>query len=144
MMDWLYDLQRCIHDDVTRQITAVAQTRDLATVLPVLALGVVFGAIHAVTPGHSRQRGDRSRLHRWARAVSFDPVRDVPCAFAWRARSGANVCLLDGALAWGLRWQLLQPPRQFRVMVFLAYRLGSGRTPSWQAAALKALAAWRW
>jgi len=53
-MDSIYELPRVIHDAVNNQISTIAETRSWTALLPVLPLGIVFGAIHALTPGHSK------------------------------------------------------------------------------------------
>jgi len=54
MMQILFDLQRGIHDAVNGLIGGFAETRDWRSFLIVLPLGIVFGAVHALTPGHSK------------------------------------------------------------------------------------------
>ncbi len=54
MTGLLADLQGAIHAAVTDQIAAVAHTRDWTALFAVLGLGIVFGAVHALTPGHSK------------------------------------------------------------------------------------------
>ena len=53
-MDSFYELQRAIHEAVNAQISTISETRNRTALLPVLALGIVFGALHALTPGHSK------------------------------------------------------------------------------------------
>jgi nickel/cobalt exporter len=53
-MDTLVALQRWIYGSISGELSAFATTRDwlgLATILP---LGILFGAIHALTPGHGK------------------------------------------------------------------------------------------
>ena len=54
MLAYLFDLQRDIHSSLTADIAAYANSRDFLALLTVLPLGMVFGAIHALTPGHSK------------------------------------------------------------------------------------------
>ena len=54
MLAFLFDLQRDIHASLTGDIAAYASSRDATALLTVLPLGIVFGAIHALTPGHSK------------------------------------------------------------------------------------------
>ena len=54
MLAFLFDLQRDIHASLTGDIAAYAHTRDFPALLGVLPFGIVFGAIHALTPGHSK------------------------------------------------------------------------------------------
>lgn len=53
-MKLIYELQRTINEAVTSLIGTFAETRDWHALLIVLPLGVVFGAVHALTPGHSK------------------------------------------------------------------------------------------
>ena len=53
-MDFLFDVQRLIHQGVTRQITDVAASSGWTALWPILGLGIIFGAVHALTPGHSK------------------------------------------------------------------------------------------
>lgn len=54
MMAFLIDVQRGIYAALTSDITAYSNSRDLTALLAVLPLGIVFGAAHALTPGHSK------------------------------------------------------------------------------------------
>jgi nickel/cobalt exporter len=50
----LVDLQRKIHGVLTTYLDAFAGTHDWAALAAVLPLGIVFGAVHALTPGHNK------------------------------------------------------------------------------------------
>lgn len=54
MMAFLIDVQRSIYAALTNDITAYSISRDITALLAVLPLGIVFGAAHALTPGHSK------------------------------------------------------------------------------------------
>jgi nickel/cobalt transporter (NicO) family protein len=54
MMDLLVDLQRWIYASIGSELTGFAKSRDWLTLASVLPLGIVFGAIHAFTPGHGK------------------------------------------------------------------------------------------
>ena len=54
MLAFLVDVQRSIHAALTSDITAYSSSRDAAALLAMLPLGIVFGAAHALTPGHSK------------------------------------------------------------------------------------------
>ena len=54
MMEFLIDLQRNIYAALTSDITTYSNSRALAALLAMLPLGTVFGAAHALTPGHSK------------------------------------------------------------------------------------------
>ena len=53
-MDVLIAIQRWIHTSLTADLTAFAATRDWSALAAVLPLGIVFGAFHALTPGHGK------------------------------------------------------------------------------------------
>jgi nickel/cobalt exporter len=53
-MERLVEWQSWIHASVAAQLTAFAATHDWAGLAAVLPLGIVFGAIHALTPGHGK------------------------------------------------------------------------------------------
>jgi nickel/cobalt exporter len=54
MWGFLFDLQRSIYAALTNDIAAYSHARDLSALLAMLPLGIVFGAAHALTPGHSK------------------------------------------------------------------------------------------
>lgn len=54
MLEFLVDLQRGIHATLSGGIAAFADTGDWLALLSVLPLGMLFGSIHALTPGHSK------------------------------------------------------------------------------------------
>ena len=54
MWSFLFDAQKTIYSSLTSDIAAYSSSRDVAALLAVLPLGIVFGAVHALTPGHSK------------------------------------------------------------------------------------------
>lgn len=54
MWAFLFEVQKTIYSSLTSDITAYSSSRDMAALLAVLPLGIVFGAAHALTPGHSK------------------------------------------------------------------------------------------
>lgn len=54
MLRFMFDLQRDFHSSLVDAIEAYSNSRDLITLLGVLPLAILFGAIHAMTPGHSK------------------------------------------------------------------------------------------
>jgi nickel/cobalt transporter (NicO) family protein len=54
MLAFLIDVQRTIYAALTSDITAYSNSHNLAALSAVLPLGIVFGAAHALTPGHSK------------------------------------------------------------------------------------------
>jgi nickel/cobalt transporter (NicO) family protein len=54
VLEFLVGLQRGIHATLSGDISAFAATGDWLALLAVLPLGILFGSIHAMTPGHSK------------------------------------------------------------------------------------------
>src|SRR6478672_8217526 len=54
MLDQLVAMQRWIYAALSADLTTFAATRDWAALAAVLPTGVLFGAIHALTPGHGK------------------------------------------------------------------------------------------
>jgi nickel/cobalt exporter len=54
MLAFLIDVQRSIYAALSNDIAAYSNSRDIVALLAVLPLGIVFGAVHAMTPGHSK------------------------------------------------------------------------------------------
>lgn len=54
MLDLLIQAQSWVYDSLGGYLLAFAATRDWAGLAAVLPLGIVFGAIHALTPGHGK------------------------------------------------------------------------------------------
>jgi nickel/cobalt transporter (NicO) family protein len=53
-MEFLVAIQRWIHDILTADISAFAATRQWGALVGLIPLGVLFGAFHALTPGHGK------------------------------------------------------------------------------------------
>ena len=53
-MDLLLAFQRWINTAITADLSAFAATRSWTALAAVLPLGIVFGAAHALTPGHGK------------------------------------------------------------------------------------------
>jgi nickel/cobalt transporter (NicO) family protein len=53
-MDFLMAAQRWIYGSLSGELSAFAATRDWLSLAAVLPLGIVFGAVHALTPGHGK------------------------------------------------------------------------------------------
>lgn len=53
-MEFLIAVQGWIRQSITADLNAFAATRDWAALFLVLPLGIVFGAVHALTPGHGK------------------------------------------------------------------------------------------
>lgn len=54
MMAWLVAAQEWIYGTINGYLSAFASNEDWSALLGVMPLGIVFGAIHALTPGHSK------------------------------------------------------------------------------------------
>ena len=54
MLAELVAVQRWIHEALTSELMAFATTHDWAALASVLPAGILFGAVHALTPGHSK------------------------------------------------------------------------------------------
>lgn len=54
MMDALFNVQQWIYAAVGGHLNAIAASHDWAALLAIMPLGVMFGAVHALTPGHSK------------------------------------------------------------------------------------------
>src|SRR5215212_5151679 len=54
MLDQLITWQRWIHTALSADLVRFAETRDWLALAAVLPSGVLFGAIHALTPGHGK------------------------------------------------------------------------------------------
>ena len=54
MMNWMTDVQHSIYAAVGNYLAAFASTQDWGALLTILPLGIEFGAVHALTPGHSK------------------------------------------------------------------------------------------
>jgi nickel/cobalt transporter (NicO) family protein len=53
-MELLIAIQRWIQDSLAGELSAYASSGDLALLAALFPLGIVFGAVHALTPGHSK------------------------------------------------------------------------------------------
>lgn len=53
-MGFLLEIQNSIREAVATDLLAFAETRDWTSLAIVFPFGIVFGAVHALTPGHSK------------------------------------------------------------------------------------------
>ena len=53
-MEFLVGLQQWIRAAVTDELAAFEATRSVALLFGMLPLGIAFGAVHAITPGHGK------------------------------------------------------------------------------------------
>lgn len=54
MIEVLYEVQRAIRGSLTGAVEGFAQGHDWGVLAAMMPLGIVFGAAHAMTPGHSK------------------------------------------------------------------------------------------
>ena len=54
MLEWAAATQRWIYAALSADLSAFAATRDWTILASVLPVAIVFGAIHALTPGHGK------------------------------------------------------------------------------------------
>src|SRR6266851_2043730 len=54
IMDKLFVVQQWIRDALAGEFSNYAATRDLGLIAAMFPLGIFFGAVHALTPGHSK------------------------------------------------------------------------------------------
>lgn len=72
MFQFLYEVQLAIRGSLTGAIDGFGQTQDWGVLLAMMPLGIVFGAAHAMTPGHSK-----SILATYVLASGLTPYRAV-------------------------------------------------------------------
>lgn len=89
MWPFLFEVQKTIYSSLTSDISAYASSRDLAALLAVLPLGIVFGAAHALTPGHSK-----SVLAAYILGSGLRPVRALLTSFVLSATHITSAVLL--------------------------------------------------
>ncbi len=80
MFTFLVEVQRTIHAALSADIAAFADTHDWRTLLTVLPFGIVFGAAHALTPGHSK-----SVLATYVLGTGLTPIRAIMTSLALSA-----------------------------------------------------------
>ncbi len=72
-------LQRWIYGTLSGDLSAFAATRDWLALAAVLPFGIIFGAVHALTPGHGKAvlasylMGSRLALLRAAAIACLQP-----------------------------------------------------------------------
>jgi ABC-type nickel/cobalt efflux system permease component RcnA len=54
ILSFLVHVQGAIRDSIGADLRVFAASRDWSTLIAVLPLGIAFGAVHALTPGHSK------------------------------------------------------------------------------------------
>jgi ABC-type nickel/cobalt efflux system permease component RcnA len=54
VLELLVDLQTTIHHAMGDHVSSFARRRDWSALLAVLPVGILFGAVHALTPGHNK------------------------------------------------------------------------------------------
>ena len=76
MFQFLIDTQRTIHEALTGSISAFASSRDWSLLAALLPAGVLFGFLHALTPGHSK-----AVLASYVIGLDMSPRRALGSAF---------------------------------------------------------------
>ena len=76
MFQFLVEVQRSIYAALSADIATFSNSRDWSTLLAMLPLGIVFGAAHALTPGHSK-----SVLAAYVLGSGLRPVRALLTSF---------------------------------------------------------------
>lgn len=89
MFAFLVELQRSIYAALSADIAAFSDTRDWMTLLTMLPFGIVFGAAHALTPGHSK-----SVLAAYVLGSGLRPVRALLTSFALSVTHISSAVLL--------------------------------------------------
>jgi nickel/cobalt transporter (NicO) family protein len=89
MFAFLIEVQRAIRGSLTGAIEGFAQTQDWGVLLAMLPLGMVFGAAHAMTPGHSK-----SILATYVLGSGLSPLRAVLSSLVLAATHITSAVLL--------------------------------------------------
>jgi ABC-type nickel/cobalt efflux system permease component RcnA len=77
MFEFLVEVQRSIYAALSEDIATFAEDRHWSTLFAMLPLGIVFGAAHAMTPGHSK-----AVLATYILGSGLKPVRALLASFA--------------------------------------------------------------
>ena len=77
MLEFLVGLQGAIHSTLSDDISSFAVTGDWLALMAVLPLGILFGSIHALTPGHSK-----AVLATYVVGSAMSPLKALGTAFA--------------------------------------------------------------
>jgi len=77
MFEFLVEVQRSIYAALSEDIATFAEDRHWSTLFAMLPLGIVFGAAHAMTPGHSK-----AVLATYILGSGLKPVRALLTSFA--------------------------------------------------------------
>jgi nickel/cobalt exporter len=94
-MDFLIDVQRAIHATLSADIAGFGESRSWGALAAVLPLGIVFGAAHALTPGHSKLL-----LATYVAGSGAAPVRAVVTAIILTATHIASAVVLASGASW--------------------------------------------
>ena len=89
MFQFLYEVQLAIRGSLTGAIDGFAQTQDWGVLLAMMPLGIVFGAAHAMTPGHSK-----SILATYVLGSGLSPYRAVLTSLILAATHISSAVLL--------------------------------------------------
>ena len=89
MFEFLFEVQRAIRGSLTGAIEGFAGTQDWGFLIAMMPLGIVFGAAHAMTPGHSK-----SILATYVLGSGLSPVRAVITSLVLAATHITSAVLL--------------------------------------------------
>lgn len=95
MLEFLVEVQRTIHASLSVDIAAFATDRNWAALLAVLPIGVLFGAAHALTPGHSK-----AVLATYVAGSGMGPAKALVTAFALALTHIASAVIIAVAAGW--------------------------------------------
>jgi ABC-type nickel/cobalt efflux system permease component RcnA len=89
MFELLFEVQRAIRGSLTGAIEGFAQSQDWGVLVAMMPLGIVFGAAHAMTPGHSK-----SILATYVLGSGMRPLRAVMSSLVLAATHITSAILL--------------------------------------------------
>jgi ABC-type nickel/cobalt efflux system permease component RcnA len=89
MFELLFEVQRAIRGSLTGAVEGFAQSQDWGMLAAMMPLGVVFGAAHAMTPGHSK-----SILASYVLGSGMRPLRAVLSSLVLAATHITSAVLL--------------------------------------------------
>jgi ABC-type nickel/cobalt efflux system permease component RcnA len=89
MFEFLFEIQRAIRGSLTGAIEGFAQSQDWGVLAAMMPLGIVFGAAHAMTPGHSK-----SILATYVLGSGLRPLRAVMSSLILAATHITSAVLL--------------------------------------------------
>jgi nickel/cobalt transporter (NicO) family protein len=95
MLAFLVDVQRAIHEALAGSIGAFATSRDWGALIAVLPFALIFGAAHALTPGHSKML-----LATYVAGSGANAAKAALTAVALAGTHIASAVLVAGVAGW--------------------------------------------